>query len=66
MTEETHPTRGGQHGNTNAQRGDAAATSKLTCRCLPSDKAAWVKAAQASGQKLSEWVIATLNKASGQ
>lgn len=47
--------------NTNASKdaGDKA-DSHLNIRCKRSDKAAWVRTA--NGQKLSEWVIETLNQ----
>jgi len=38
------------------------ATSFLHLRCKPSEKAAWVKAAQGKGG-LSKWVLDTLNRA---
>lgn len=39
--------------------------STLTIQCSPEQKAAWVRAAQASpdGPRLADWVIATLNRA---
>ena len=51
---------GGQPGNKNAVKDDGK-TSHLHIRVTPEQKAKWVKAA--SGQKLSAWVIDTLNKA---
>ena len=54
---------GAKPGNTNAQRGTEAATSYIHARCAPSEKAAWVRAAQASGLKLTEWIIQMLNNA---
>ena len=56
----------GYHGNKNAQRDpDESASSILTVRCKPSDKALWVKAAkqQPNNKKLSDWAIKTLNNA---
>lgn len=55
----TKPKPGAKPGNTNAIKGDTPATSLLTVRCTPADKAAWVKAA---GGKLAPWVIEQLNK----
>lgn len=54
---------GAKPGNTNAQRGAEAATSHIHTRCMPQDKAAWVKSAQKEGLKLTEWIIKTLNRA---
>ncbi|SFM42193.1 hypothetical protein [Nitrosomonas communis] len=55
-----------QHGNTGkrnaAKPEDQKATSTLIVRCLPSDKASWVKASQLEGLKLTDWVIKTLNE----
>lgn len=51
----------GMTGHQNALKGDEPASSVLTVRVTPSDKARWVKAAQKNGSKLSEWVIRTLN-----
>lgn len=45
--------------NASKDAGDKA-DGFLHIRCKRSDKAAWVHAA--NGQKLSEWVIETLNK----
>jgi hypothetical protein len=53
--------RGAKPGNNNAQRGTEAATSYIHARCVGSDKAAWVKAAQAENLKLTEWIVKTLN-----
>ena len=36
--------------------------SYIHAQCLTSDKAIWVKAAQSKKMKLTEWIIATLNK----
>ena len=52
-------------GSKNAQKGDAVASSFLHVRVTPRDKAGWVKAAQASGLKLAEWVVKTLNNGAG-
>lgn len=52
---------GGQPNNKNAVKDDGKATSHLHIRVTPEQKSKWVKAA--SGQKLSAWVIDTLNKA---
>jgi hypothetical protein len=54
---------GAKPGNTNAQRGDEAATSFIHARCTPHDKAGWVKAAQNENLKLTEWIVKTLNSA---
>lgn len=52
--------------NKNAQKGEEPATSSLSTRCLTRDKAGWVKAALHENLKLSEWVIKSLNEASGK
>jgi uncharacterized protein (DUF1778 family) len=52
---------GAKPGNTNAQRGQDAATSYIHARCMPGDKAMWVRAAQAERMKLTEWIVKTLN-----
>ena len=52
-----------QHGMTgkrNAVKEDGA-TSFIHARCKPSDKAVWVRAAQAEGLKLTEWIVQRLN-----
>jgi predicted HicB family RNase H-like nuclease len=50
--------------NQNARKEEEAkASSFLYIRALPSDKSAWVRAAQARGQKLSEWATERLNRA---
>lgn len=36
--------------------------SHIHAQCLTSDKSIWVKAAQSKKMKLTEWIIATLNK----
>jgi uncharacterized protein (DUF1778 family) len=54
---------GAKPGNTNAQRGTEAATSYIHARCTPSEKAAWVRAAQLQGINLTEFVTKTLNSA---
>lgn len=63
MTEIKKP-RGGQKGNANSalKPGEEGATSFLHLRCKPSEKAAWVKAAESKGG-LSAWAIKVLNKA---
>jgi hypothetical protein len=50
----------GMTGKKNAVKNDAA-TSQLQIRCTPAQKATWVHAA--GGEKLSAWVIQTLNAA---
>jgi len=50
--------RGNQHA---AKTPEDKAESHIHARCKQSDKAAWVKAAQASNMKLTEWIIYTLN-----
>lgn len=40
---------------------DEGKRSHLHIRCTQSDKAMWVKSAQAEGLKLAEWVNKTLN-----
>ncbi len=52
------------HGNTGNKHAAVAnpKTSTLVVRCDQEDKAQWVKAA--GGEKLSNWVIRTLNAAS--
>jgi hypothetical protein len=52
--------RGAKVGNTNAKK-EVNADSFLHLRCLKSDKAKWVKAAQSNGG-LSAWVIKILNE----
>jgi predicted HicB family RNase H-like nuclease len=48
--------------NKNAVKEDGIkATSTVQFRCHRSDKSRWVKAAQADGLKLSEWIIQKLN-----
>jgi len=44
-----------------AVREDGKATSTVQFRCHRSDKSRWVKAAQADGLKLTEWIIKKLN-----
>ena len=51
----------GMTGHQNAMKGEEPASSILTVRVTPTQKALWVKAAQKEGLKLSEWVIKTLN-----
>lgn len=53
--------RGAKPGNKNAQRGAEAADSFIHARCTATDKAAWVKAAQAQNMKLTEWIVKVLN-----
>lgn len=53
-------------GSKNAQKGDEPASSFLHVRVTPRDKAGWVRASQASGLKLAEWVIQALNKEAGR
>lgn len=48
-------------GNRNAQRGAEPASAVLHVRCTPSQKSAWVKAAQRAGLRLSEWVVRRLD-----
>ncbi len=50
----------GNKGNKNAIKDDSA-TSYIHARCKPSDKAMWVKCAQAEGLRLTEWIVKTLN-----
>jgi len=52
--------------NTNAQKGDEAATSFLHCRLTPRQKSCFVRAANREGMKLTEWVIRELLKAGGE
>jgi hypothetical protein len=58
------PPRGvhGNTGNSNALAGDEPATSWLQVRVTPEAKAAYVKAAQAEGVKLSAWVLAACDE----
>lgn len=58
-----------------AKPGEELASSHLHMRCKPSEKSAWVKAAQArakregldgDGAKLAAWVIDTLNAAAAR
>jgi predicted HicB family RNase H-like nuclease len=54
---------GAKPGNQNAAKTDAERlSSTITARCLPADKAAWVKAAQDEGIKLTDWINRTLNE----
>lgn len=57
----------GRHGNTGkknaAKPEDDRASSFIHARCKTSDKAAWVKTAQLSGMKLTDWIVTTLNTA---
>jgi hypothetical protein len=56
--------RGAKPGNQNALKSDDdKATSYIHARCLPSDKARWVKQAQAEKMKLTEWIVKRLNDA---
>jgi len=48
--------------NKNAAK-DVKKESFLHVRCLQSDKALWVMAAQAAGEPLSEWTNRVLNEA---
>ncbi len=49
-------------GNKNAVKPDEdKAESFIHARCKGSDKAAWVKAANAKNMKLTEWITETLN-----
>jgi hypothetical protein len=53
----------GYTGNQNASKDEAEkASSFIHARCLPADKARWVKAAQANGVKLTEWIVSALNE----
>lgn len=54
--------KGAKIGNKNAVKDDGA-TSFIHARCIPQDKATWVKAAQAENLKLTEWIVKTLNSA---
>ena len=50
--------------NQNAVKDEAdVASSFLHVRAVPSDKAAWVKAAKRRKKKLAEWTTETLNHA---
>jgi len=50
-------------GNHNAVSGEEPATSQIQMRVTPSEKSAWVKAAQRDGKNLSQWIRDTLNAA---
>jgi hypothetical protein len=53
----------GYRGNKNAAKSDMdRLSSTITARCLPADKARWVKTANAEGVKLTEWINRTLNE----
>jgi hypothetical protein len=53
----------GYAGNKNAAKpDDERLSSTVTARCLPGDKAAWVKAAQDEGVKLTDWIIDACNQ----
>ena len=41
---------------------DDDATSTITAKCKPKDKAAWVGAAKAEKMKLTDWINYVLNK----
>lgn len=58
----------GFHGNTGRRNAahDVTPDSHLHIRVPSSKKAAYVKAAQADGVKLSEWVISRLDAATGE
>lgn len=51
--------------NNTLKPGEEGATSFLHLRCKPSEKAAWLKAAEAHGG-LSAWAIEMLNQAAGK
>jgi uncharacterized protein (DUF1778 family) len=51
----------GMTGKRNAAKDDSSATSFIHARCKPQDKAIWVRAAQAEGLKLTEWIVQRLN-----
>jgi predicted HicB family RNase H-like nuclease len=54
---------GAKPGNQNAAKPDTEKlSSTIVARCKPGDKAAWVKAAQANGVKLTEWIVSALNE----
>jgi predicted HicB family RNase H-like nuclease len=60
-TEKQKP--GAKPGNQNARKNAAdGSSSTIVARCKPGDKAAWVKAAQANGVKLTEWIVSALNE----
>lgn len=50
-------------GNKFHQKGEEAATSFIQCRVTPTDKSMFVKAAQADGLKLCEWMMKTMKSA---
>lgn len=53
-----------KRGNKNAAKNpEDKSSAYLHIRCMPDDKNKWTKAAQADDLKLSEWIVATLNKA---
>lgn len=55
----------GYTGNKNAVKDEfEKASSYIHARCLPGDKAVWVKSAKAEGLKLTEWIINALNEKS--
>ena len=60
---ETKKTRGAPQGSANRalKKGEEGATSFIHLRCKPSEKSAWVKAAEAEGG-LSKWAIEALNE----
>ena len=60
MTEEKKK-QGAQEGNQNAKK--EGFDTGYSGRCLSREKSTWVKAAQAEGMKLNEWIRKTLNQA---
>ena len=56
-----------KHGMTGKQNAakpsEDKAESFIHARCKSSDKAVWVKAAQAQNMKLTEWIVQILNNA---
>lgn len=50
----------GMTGKRNAAKDDRA-SDNIHFRCRPEDKVAWSVDAEASGMKLSEWIVKKLN-----
>jgi uncharacterized protein (DUF1778 family) len=54
---------GAKPGNQNAAKPDTEKlSSTIVARCRSADKSAWVKAAQADGVKLTDWIIDACNQ----
>lgn len=63
MTADEKKHRGAQPGNRSSVKGETPATSHLHIRIMSEEKAEFQAAAEAEGEKLSEWVLKHLRKA---